>query len=285
MSDTGDVGHTGATTSGRPPRARLLSGSGRYADPWHPFADTSPRLAAVLRSQGFDVETRSDVDAGLADLTDDVDLLVANVSDPSLNGPEPAAASAARTGLLAYLARGGPVLSLHLSTFPGIPEWESLLGARWIEGTSMHPPIGPAHVRVHPERHPIVATSTDFDLHDERYCFLRLAPDIVPLASHTQDGVDHPLLWARERNGVRAVYDALGHDARSYDSPEHRALLERAVRWLVGGLLSREAALTAASERLRGRTAVAEEDRSAVLDSVDRVHDERAARLSRWLDS
>lgn len=233
MSDTGDAA---ATSGSRVLRARIVSGAGRYADPWHPFEETSRILVDVLRGQGFDVETTVEVDEGLATLDDDVDLLVANVGDPSRNGPEPAAASAARTGLLGYLARGGPVLSLHLSTFPGIPEWESLLGGRWIEGTSMHPPIGLAHVHIYPERHPIVAASMDFDLYDERYCHLRLAPDIVALASHTQDGIEHPLLWARERNGVRAVYDALGHDHRSYESPEHRALLGRAVRWLVGRL-------------------------------------------------
>jgi type 1 glutamine amidotransferase len=28
------------------------------------------------------------------------------------------------------------------------------------------------------------------------------------------------------------VYDGLGHDGRSFDSPGHRALLRRAVDWL-----------------------------------------------------
>jgi len=30
------------------------------------------------------------------------------------------------------------------------------------------------------------------------------------------------------------VYDALGHDARSYDSPEHAEILRRSIRWLAG---------------------------------------------------
>lgn len=236
VGDIGETGDAAGTAGGRIPRALILSGAGRYADPWHPFPETSARVADLLRFHGFDVETTTDVDAALAALDENVDLLVANVGDPSLNGPEPPAASAARSGLLGYLSRGRPVLSLHLSTFPGIGEWESLLGGRWIQGTSMHPPIGPAHIRVYPERHAIVATSTDFDLYDERYSFLRLAPDVVALAAHHHEGTEHPLLWARERNGVRAVYDALGHDTRSYDSPAHRALLERAVRWLVRDL-------------------------------------------------
>ena len=32
------------------------------------------------------------------------------------------------------------------------------------------------------------------------------------------------MIWAREHGG-RVVYDGLGHDARSYDSPAHRDLL------------------------------------------------------------
>jgi hypothetical protein len=64
----------------------------------------------------------------------------------------------------------------------------------WIDGVSMHHPLGPWHVLVHPERHVIAATSTDFDLLDERYWDLRLAPDVVPFVSHEFERVDHPLV-------------------------------------------------------------------------------------------
>ena len=55
-------------TAGRPaaPRALLLSGVGRYADPWHPFAATSAALAGLLGEAGFSVELAEDVDAALA---------------------------------------------------------------------------------------------------------------------------------------------------------------------------------------------------------------------------
>jgi hypothetical protein len=32
-------------------KALLLSGVGRYADPWHPFAETSAALAGLLRKR------------------------------------------------------------------------------------------------------------------------------------------------------------------------------------------------------------------------------------------
>ena len=43
-----------------------------------------------------------------------------------------------------------------------------------------------------------------------------------------------PVLWTREWEGARVVFDALGHNARSLDHPVHRALLERAVTWVLG---------------------------------------------------
>lgn len=224
-------------------QALILSGGGRYADPWHPFAETSARLAGVLGAQGFDATISEDVDASLADL-DGIDLLVINAGDPSRNvpesdpGSEPDAVAAARAGLLTYVGRGGPILAMHTaaSSLTDIDEWETILGGRWVEGVAMHPPFGLARIAVSPERHPIVATSEDFELYDERYSYLRTAPDVVPLATHVHDGIEHPLLWARDHRGGRLVYDALGHDTRSYDSAEHREILARSARWLVGDL-------------------------------------------------
>ena len=48
----------------------------------------------------------------------------------------------------------------------------------------------------------------------------------------TSAGARHPMIWAREHGPGRVVYDGLGHDARSYDSADHRALLLRAAAWL-----------------------------------------------------
>jgi type 1 glutamine amidotransferase len=136
----------------------------------------------------------------------------------------------------AFLARGGGVLAIHIgaSTLIDMPEWEQVTGMRWIEGISMHPPLGPAHVRVHPERHAIAAPLHDFDLIDERYCDLRIAPDVVPFVSHDHEGTNQPLAWARRYGDARVVTDALGHGAESFASPEHQELLRRSLLWVTG---------------------------------------------------
>lgn len=216
----------------------MLSGAGRYADPWHPFTQTSARIAGILTETGFDVEVSERVDERLAALSANdtaPDLLVVNVGNP---GELDTADAAARAGLLAYLRRGGALLSMHVSStsFPGIPEWESILGGIWVRGTTMHPDAGLARITTYPKRHPIVAPVHDFELFDERYSFMRVADDVVPLASHEHDGLEHPLLWAREYGSARVAYDALGHDGRSFDSAEHREIIARAARWLVGEL-------------------------------------------------
>ena len=210
------------------PRSLILSGGGAYRDPWHPFAATSERLAGLLRSLGHQVE----VSEGVADRVADLrgwDLIVVNAAA----GPE-ADTGAAAAGLLAALDRGAGVLAIHvgITTLLRLPAWESVTGAAWITGRSMHPKAGPGRIITYPGRHLICAPVTDFDIVDERYSYLRTAPDIVPLAAHEHAGKVHPLLWARTRGRSRVVADALGHDERSYESAAHRQLISRSAQWL-----------------------------------------------------
>jgi hypothetical protein len=218
------------------PRSLVLSGGGTFADPWHRFGRTSARLADVLWSLGHRVEVTDFVADRVAGLTQSgpggFDLIVVNAAAGP--GLLPAEQDAARAGLRTALNRGLGVLAVHVGvgTLLGLPEWEKVTGAVWVEGQSGHPPLGPARVQTHQDRHPIVAGVPDFDVIDERYTGLRLVPGIVPLATHRHQGRQHPLVWARELGPSRVVADALGHDVRSYDSASHRRLLTRAVQWL-----------------------------------------------------
>jgi len=213
-------------------RSLILSGGGEYRDPWHPFAATSDRLAGLLSTLGHEVEVSDLVADRVADLRG-WDLVVVNAAA----GPE-AGTSAAAAGLRAALDRGVGVLAVHVGacTLLRLPWWESVTGAAWVGGRSMHPKTGPGRIITYPGRHLICAPVTDFDLVDERYTYLRIAPDVVPLAAHEHQGEVHPLLWARTLGRSRIVTDALGHDERSYDSPAHRELISRAAQWLTRAL-------------------------------------------------
>jgi type 1 glutamine amidotransferase len=216
-------------------RAVVLSGAGRFADQWHDFAATSSRIADILSEAGFETEIAENVDERMADLSD-AQLVVVNIGGPAV--PDLSADAHGHVGLLAYVTRGGPLLAMHSATssLPSIPEWEAIVGGAWIPGTTMHPDYGRSHVLVHARNHPIVSTLGDFDLYDERYSYLRTGAGLTYLAEHELDGIGHPILWAHTYGTARIVYDALGHDAASYDSAVHREIITRAALWLVDDL-------------------------------------------------
>ena len=214
-------------------RAVIFAGGGDYTDPWHPFAATAERVRALLETEGL-ATVVVDTVAGLADAVSapaDAELLVLNAG----SGDEAHPLDASLLALVeAHLAADRPLLALHAaaSLFPEHEAWERLLGGRWTRGVSWHPPLDEAHVQLTP--HAITAGLEPVTVTDERYTELRLAASPAVFAWHEHDGVRHPLAWAHTASGARVVYDALGHDARSYDSPTRRALLAREVRWLLG---------------------------------------------------
>lgn len=222
--------------------ALLLSGTGRYSDPWHPFAETSAAVAGMLEEHGLSVDTADDVDTALEGLQDSAawpDLLVVNVGLPRDGGTSPGT-DAATAGLEAWIAGGRPLLALHCSStsFADTDSWEKALGGRWVRDVSMHPEYGPAHILLEGS---FPVGIPDFTVDDERYSWLRTSPDVVVHARHEHEGHLHPLMWSLERDTpagtatARSFYDALGHDAASYSSLEHRELLTRAVDWLLAG--------------------------------------------------
>jgi hypothetical protein len=211
----------------------VVSGSGPYSDPWHPFSETSRRLAAIIRGLGHHVQVTEDVERGLA-RPGWCDLLVVNIGNPA--GPRPAdQIAAAAHGLTGHLEAGGALLGIHVSatSLTTMPQWRTILGGRWARGHTMHPPQDLALIRIRSDSHPIVAGMADFEIFDERYSYLQTSPDIEVLCDHDYEGLKHPVVWARQTRHARVVYDGLGHDARSYDNKCHVELVERSVQWLL----------------------------------------------------
>jgi type 1 glutamine amidotransferase len=212
--------------------ALVVSGAGPYVDPWHDFAATSARLAAILEGLGHRVDITGEVEDALAD-PGDVRLLVVNIGNPAEPRP-PERMVAAAGGLARHLAGGGGLLGIHCSStsLTGMREWPGILGGRWVRGRTMHPPQDECVVSTTPAAHPITRGLTDFTVVDERYSYLETTPDVTVLYEHRFEDETHPLVWAREAGPGRVVYDALGHHVGSYDAPGHRVLLERAMEWL-----------------------------------------------------
>lgn len=218
--------------------AVVISGAGRYADPWHDFTGTSAQLAGELTALGLTAEVATLGEAEVP--TGAVDLLVVNAGGGSTPRPVTDSAADQRAEVLAdwvrhAVAGGVPTLVTHTgsNTFYDDGRWADLIGGRWIPGTSWHPPLAATTVQVTDPEHPVTAGLTELAVTDERYCDLEVHPGNAVLVDHAEDGRRHPIVWARQADGVRVVHDALGHDPAAYDGADRRALLGREVNWLL----------------------------------------------------
>lgn len=214
--------------------ALVLAGHGRYEDPWHDTAAVAHRVAQLLTDDGIDVTIRGTLPAALDGIEPDL-LVVASGRgrpDPDFDGTDDDWAPF-HARWEALVASGVPLLGLHqaTNTFLDSPAWGPLLGGRWIEGTTWHPPLDTATFRVVSE-HPVVSGLSEISADDEQYLALQVRPDVHVLVVADHEGTAHPVVWIAP-GASRIVYDALGHDVRSYDSPSRTDLFWREVRWLL----------------------------------------------------
>lgn len=209
---------------------------------FHPFAETSAMLAGILRDSGIDSEV-VEVKAGLARLAagETFGMLSVNALCWGMTQHEKyasyraefahATTEAERRALQRHVEDGRPLLAMHTAPicFDDWPGWGALIGAGWVWGQSGHP--APCPVRVSGGWVP-----EPFEVEDELYGGLVLADDSEVLALGRAEGnaAAHPVLVRRRAPGVRVIYDALGHDAGSFEHPQHRALIGRAAAWLTG---------------------------------------------------
>ncbi|MGK9146031.1 ThuA domain-containing protein [Plantibacter flavus] len=211
----------------------IATGTGRYSDPWHPLETTTQLIANAFAEAGDEVETTDQVDEALTRLAD-VDVLVVNAADPWRNGETGRGqAPGAADGLSAALARGIGILSIHnaVSSLRDYPEWRAAIGGAWVPGRSGHPELGPATITVTDEDHDVTSGIETFELVDERYSDLDIDHDVHVLLSHRIDDRVQPAAWTREHLQSRIVVSTLGHDPRSFESPEHRRFLVQAAHW------------------------------------------------------
>lgn len=214
---------------------RILTGHGRYSDPWHRFEETSAAVGQLLEDQGHAVDVRPDESEALVGLGR-VDLVVVNVGGNPSETLEPDARwNAAQTDFGVWISGGGRVLGLHTAAnaFPDWLQWPSLLGGEWVRGSSWHPERSVATFEACPESagHPIWQGCEPVTCYDERYSALAVHPDSVPLVRHELSERWEIMGWTK---GSNVVYDGMGHDVRSYASPSRARFLVNEVDWLLG---------------------------------------------------
>lgn len=227
--------------SGR--RVLVLTGRGRFEDQWHDVAATSHALADILQAAGATVTVRSTFLNSLDDISN-FDLVVLNISGPlpgfvaaGIDEPTSEWTSWVRR-LFTWVHDGGRVLALHQALLAAaeFPELEAIIGGKWVDGVSGHPPIGPMQMEINAEQsgHPALAGVDAVATFDERYCDLVLADGLTVLGFVRNDeGQQQPALCIRTTGQGRCIYYSLGHDLRSYESPSSQRLLVNLASWLL----------------------------------------------------
>ena len=167
-----------------------------------------------------------------------------------------------RRALRDWIEQGGGFVGVHASVDGSHADWEwyaeELLGTRFI-GHTMGPQFQKATLRI--EQHENPATrhlDATWEHVEEWYSFdssvrgtegvevlatvdeATYSPRLKILWSDTDISMgDHPALWTKLVGQGRAFFSVLGHDGASYESQEHRSVLEGAIEW-VGQLNARE---------------------------------------------
>ncbi|TPW99540.1 ThuA domain-containing protein, partial [Schumannella luteola] len=182
--------------------ALLLTGGGDFGDPWHPFPATAGRIAEVLAAIGVGTRIVDTAAAFAAGIEDGPQLAIVQASNAYAATPGDQLVLIA---LDRHLRAGRPMLGVHAAAclFVDRPEWERMLGGRWVPDASWHPELGDTRVQLDP--HPVTTGLGDVHLVDERYTALRMSPRATAFAWHEEGGVRHPLAWAHEADGLAAV--------------------------------------------------------------------------------
>ncbi len=225
----------------------LLSG-GR-----HPYDQSTPVLSDCLRQAGHEV-TLTQQPTALADAAQmaTYDAIVFNTRRENLpDFGDLLLSEAERAGLAGAIREGKGFLCLHISTAvpPEWPEYHQITGGGWITGTSYHPPYGGFRVNVTDANHAVAAGVGDFDTEDELYMGLAVAEDNeIFLSAVAEEGTwpwgpdrvdthmpagSFPLGWTRMYGQGRVCTLLLGHDARSFETPEFQRMILNGVEWCV----------------------------------------------------
>ena len=192
----------------------------------HQPTQRAKELLPVLAKNGVDLfytDTRDDLNP--AELARYHAVMLYNnhltVSDPQIGA------------LLAFVRDGGGLVVLHCASasFQNSEEFIRLVGAAFkSHGTGTF-----SAIRLAPD-HPAIAGVPVFESWDETYIHTKHNPvNRTVLEVRRENGHEEPWTWVRTYGKGRVFYTAWGHDQRTWSRPGFQQLVERGLRWTVGG--------------------------------------------------
>ena len=217
----------------------------------HPYEESTPILESFLKSAGHDVTVTEDASA-LADEAgmSAYDALVFNTRrENAADFAEMKLPVAAQNGIINYVKSGKGFVCLHISGC-GSDYWSEfaeISGGGWVTGTSFHPPYGTVSVKVTKSSHAGAAGVSDFNTEDELYLGISYkGGNDVFLEATSEEGTwpwgpdraptnmpagTFPLGWTRTYGQGKVFTLLLGHDGKSFQSPEFQKMVLNGVQW------------------------------------------------------
>ena len=218
----------------------------------HPYEESTPILEGFLKGAGHDVTVMEDASI-LADSAGmgAYDALVFNTrrenvpdfGDWELAGPE-------KDGLKSYIKSGKGFVCIHIACCvpSGWSEFDEVTGGGWVTGTSYHPPYSEMKVNISNAEHVGVKGVSDFVTNDELYMntTFKAEGNDVFLTGDAEEGTwpwgpnreptfmpggTYPLGWTRSYGDGKVFVLLLGHDGRSFETPEFQRIVLNGVDW------------------------------------------------------
>ena len=189
-------------------------------------------FAPYLREQGYDVEIADTLDVYLDERKlRALDLIVQVYTMSTITREQ-------ERGLLAAVKGGVGFGGWHGGTadaFRDNPNYQYMVGGQWVA----HPGnIIDYTVNIVDHDDPITVGLSDFAMHSEQY-YMHVDPSNEVLATTTFGG-EHdpwiagcvmPVVWKRRYGEGKVFYCSLGHQARDFDVPEARTIVQRGLLW------------------------------------------------------
>lgn len=135
--------------------------------------------------------------------------------------------------LLEYVEGGKGLVALHCASFCFLnsPKYIELVGGQFQRhGTGV---VETARTN---DDHPLLKNFRGFKSWDETYVHTKHNDkDRIVLETRDEKGKPEPWTWVRTQGKGRVFYTAWGHDGRTWTNPGFQNLVERGIRWAVGG--------------------------------------------------
>lgn len=159
------------------------------------------------------------------------DVLILYAADGTNIAPEE------RAQLEAFLKRGSGLVVLHDGICGTNTDWFANLAGGAKQHGEMNWKTGLTKLHFDDRSHPIVGGAVDFEMNDEMFFRLRLAPETRTLATSARTAEELvPQLWVIEKTlpegkPYRAFVSLQGHNFSSFSQPDYRRLLLRGIAW------------------------------------------------------